>query len=132
MPGGIIMSRVIKTMNAPSAIGPYSQAIEANGMLFISGQIPFNPTTMTLISNDIKDQTRQALSNLQAIILEAGYTLKNVVKVTVYLKDMNDFALMNEVYAEFFSEHKPSRAAVEVARLPKDVKIEIDAICVKD
>ncbi len=126
------MSRVIKTMNAPSAIGPYSQAIEANGMLFISGQIPFNPTTMTLISNDIKDQTRQALSNLQAIILEAGYTLKNVVKVTVYLKDMNDFALMNEVYAEFFSEHKPSRAAVEVARLPKDVKIEIDAICVKD
>lgn len=126
------MSRVIKTMNAPSAIGPYSQAIEANGMLFISGQIPFNHTTMTLISNDIKDQTRQALSNLQAIILEAGYTLKNVVKVTVYLKDMNDFALMNEVYAEFFSEHKPSRAAVEVARLPKDVKIEIDAICVKD
>lgn len=126
------MSRIITTDKAPSAIGPYSQAIEANNMLFVSGQIPFNPKTMTLVSEDIKEQTRQSLLNLKAIIEEAGYTLNNVVKVGVFLKDMNDFQAMNEVYAEFFNSNKPARAAVEVARLPRDVKVEIDAICVKD
>ena len=95
------MSRIITTDKAPSAIGPYSQAIEANNMLFVSGQIPFNPKTMTLVSEDIEEQTRQSLLNLKAIIEEAGYTLDNVVKVGVFLKDMNDFQAMNEVYAEF-------------------------------
>ncbi|HHU28157.1 TPA: RidA family protein [bacterium] len=125
------MRRIIKTTKAPSAIGPYSQAIEVNNMLFVSGQIPFVPETMTLVSDDIKNQTRQSLNNVKAIIEEAGFTLKDVVKVTVFLKDMNDFTSMNEVYGEFFNEFKPARAAVEVSRLPKDVKVEIEAICVK-
>lgn len=125
------MQRSVKTDKAPSAIGPYSQAIEVSNMLFVSGQIPFNPSTMTLVSEDIKEQTRQSLSNVKAIIEEAGYSLNNVVKVTVFLTNMDDFAAMNEVYAEFFNENKPARAAVEVSRLPKNVKVEIDAICVK-
>lgn len=125
------MSRIIHTEKAPAALGPYSQAIEANGMLFVSGQIPFVPATMTVVSDDIADQTRQSLENVKAIVEEAGYTLKDVVKAGVFIKDMNDFGRVNEVYNEYLGDVKPARACVEVARLPKDVKVEIEVICVK-
>ena len=125
------MKRVIHTEKAPAALGPYSQAIEVNGTLYISGQIPFVPETMTLVSDDVKAQTRQSLENLKAILDEAGYTFNDVVKATCFIKDMNDFAAVNEVYAEYLGEAKPARACVEVARLPKDVKVEIELIAVK-
>lgn len=123
--------RIINTPKAPAALGPYSQAIEVNGTLYISGQIPFVPETMTLVSDDVKAQTRQSLENLKAILDEAGYTFNDVVKATCFIKDMNDFAAVNEVYAEYLGEAKPARACVEVARLPKDVKVEIELIAVK-
>lgn len=123
--------KFINTENAPAALGPYSQAIEANGTLYVSGQIPFLPETMTLVSNDVKEQTKQSLANVAAIIKEAGYKKTETVKCQIFLKDMNDFVAVNEVYADFFGDHKPARCAVEVARLPKDVSVEIDAICVK-
>jgi len=114
----------VKTDRAPSAIGPYSQAIVADGWVFASGQIPLTPAG-DLIEGNIDAQTRQALSNLQAVLQAAGTDLKDVVQVTAYLADINDFAKFNEVYAEFFSEPYPARAVVEVARLPKDVKVEV-------
>ena len=123
--------RIINTPKAPAALGPYSQAIEVNGTLYISGQIPFVPETMTLVSDDVKAQTRQSLENLKAILDEAGYTFNDVVKASCFIKDMNDFAAVNEVYAEYLGEAKPARACVEVARLPKDVKVEIELIAVK-
>ena len=122
---------IISTSNAPKAIGPYSQAIEANGTLYISGQIPLDPQTMEFVSEEIVAQTHQCLKNIQAILAEAGYTLENVVKCGIFLADMNDFAAVNEVYGEYFSTHKPARACVQVARLPRDAKIEIEAIAVK-
>lgn len=125
------MKKLINTTKAPAAIGAYSQGVEVNGMLFVSGQIPFVPETMELISEDVQEQTEQSLKNLVAILEEAGYGLSDVVKTTVFIKDMNEFGLINEVYGEFFKEDKPARACVEVARLPKDVKVEIDAIAVK-
>ncbi|ERT68851.1 MAG: RidA family protein [Cetobacterium somerae] len=125
------MKKVINTSKAPAAIGPYSQAIEVNGTLYVSGQIPFVPETMTVISDDVKEQTRQSLENVKAILEEAGYSLKDVVKAGVFIKDMNDFASINEVYAEYLGEVKPARACVEVARLPRDVKVEIEVIAVK-
>lgn len=125
------MKRVINTTKAPAAIGPYSQAIEVNGTLYVSGQIPFVPETMTVVSDDVKEQTRQSLENIKAILTEAGYTLNDVVKAGVFIKDMNDFAAINEVYAEYLGEVKPARACVEVARLPRDVKVEIEVIAVK-
>lgn len=125
------MKKFITTKNAPSAVGPYSQAVEANGTLYVSGQIPFVPETMTLVSDDIKVQAKQSLENVKAIVLEAGYTLEDIVKCQVFLKDMNDFVAVNSVYEAFFEGHKPARCAVEVARLPKDVGVEIDAIAVK-
>ncbi|MBC2856253.1 RidA family protein [Cetobacterium sp. 2A] len=125
------MKKIINTVNAPAAIGPYSQAIEANGMLFVSGQIPFVPSTMAIVSEDVKEQTKQSLENVKAILMEAGYTLKDVVKAGVFIKDMNDFAAINEVYNEYLGEVKPARACVEVARLPRDVKVEIEVIAVK-
>ncbi|WP_410207435.1 RidA family protein [Fusobacterium sp.] len=125
------MSRIIHTEKAPAALGPYSQAIEANGMLFVSGQIPFVPATMTLVSDDVRDQTRQSLENVKAIVEAAGYSMENVVKAGVFIKDMNDFAAVNEVYNEYLGNVKPARACVEVARLPKDVKVEIEVIAVK-
>lgn len=125
------MKRIINTPKAPAALGPYSQAIEVNGTLYISGQIPFVPETMTLVSDDVKAQTRQSLENLKAILDEAGYTFNDVVKASCFIKDMNDFAAVNEVYAEYLGEAKPARACVEVARLPKDVKVEIELIAVK-
>ena len=123
--------KLVKTKKAPAAVGPYSQAVEAKGTLFVSGQIPFVPETMTLVGEKIEEQTKQSLENIKAIVEEAGYEVKNIVKCQVFIKDMNEFANMNKVYEDFFDGHKPARCAVEVARLPKDVKVEIDAICVK-
>ena len=122
---------IIATDNAPKAIGPYSQAIEANGTLYISGQITLDPQTMEFVSDEIEAQTHQCLKNIQAILTEAGYTLENVVKCGIFLADMNDFSAVNAVYGEYFSAHKPARACVQVARLPRDAKIEIEAIAVK-
>lgn len=125
------MKEAIKTLNAPGAIGPYSQAVAVNGMVFVSGQLPVNPENGK-ISEEITEQTKQSLNNIKAILEEGGLSLSNVVKTTVYLKDMSDFAAMNEVYGSFFAEQPfPARAAIEVARLPKDVKVEIDAIAMK-
>ena len=125
------MKKIIHTEKAPAALGPYSQAVEANGTLYVSGQIPFVPETMTLVSDCVKAQTKQSLENIKAILEAAGYTFKDVVRAGVFIKDMNDFAAVNEVYAEYLGDVKPARACVEVARLPKDVKVEIEAIAVK-
>ena len=121
------MKEAVFTDKAPRPIGPYSQAIKAGEFLFISGQIPVDRDGK-LVEGGIKAQTRQVLENIRAILEAAGAGLDNVVKVTVYLKDMNDFSAMNEVYAEYFGSSKPARAAVEVSRLPKDVRIEVEAI----
>ena len=122
--------QVVHTDNAPKDIGPYSQAVKAGNMLFVSGQVPFVPETMEIVEGDVKAQTAQSLKNVQAILAEAGLDFSHVVKSTVFIKDMNEFAQINEVYAEFFGENKPARACVEVARLPKDVKVEIEVIAV--
>ncbi len=124
-------NQMISTKKAPAAIGPYSQAVKAGNMIFVSGQLPLDPETMTFVSDDVQDQTRQCLVNLMAILEAANCSTQDIAKVTVFLKDMNDFAKMNEVYTEFFPDHKPARAAVEVARLPKDARIEIEAVAVK-
>ena len=123
-------NQVIHTENAPAAIGPYSQAVKAGNLLFVSGQVPFVPETMEIVEGDVKAQTAQSLKNLQAILKEDRADFSNVVKTTVFIKDMNEFAQINEVYAEYFGENKPARACVEVARLPKDVKVEIELIAV--
>lgn len=125
------MKKIIKTTEAPQAIGPYSQAIESNGMLFVSGQIPINPNNGNITGNSIKEQTAQVLSNIKAVLTAAGFSIENVVKTTCYLKDMKHFSEMNEVYSEFFSTDPPARAAVEVSCLPRDVLIEIEAIATK-
>jgi 2-iminobutanoate/2-iminopropanoate deaminase len=122
------MKEIISTSNAPSAIGPYSQAVKAGNLLFISGQVPLDPATGEVVEGDITVQTRRVLDNVKAILTQAGADFSNVVKTTVFLKDMNDFAAMNAVYAEFFQEPYPARSAVQVARLPKDVLVEIEAI----
>ncbi|USG99848.1 RidA family protein [Thermococcus argininiproducens] len=122
------MKEIIFTEKAPKPIGPYSQAIKIGNFLFISGQIPVDPESGKLVEGGIRAQTHQVLKNIKAIVEAAGGTLNNVVKVTVYLDDMDDFAEMNEVYSQYFSESKPARAAIEVSRLPKNVKIEIEAI----
>ena len=121
---------IIHTDNAPAAIGPYSQAVKAGNLLFVSGQVPFVPETMEIVEGDVKAQARQSLSNVEAILKEAGADFSNVVKSTVFISDMNEFAQINEVYSEFFGENKPARACVEVARLPRDVKVEIEVIAV--
>jgi 2-iminobutanoate/2-iminopropanoate deaminase len=119
---------VVSTSNAPQAIGPYSQAIKHNGLVFISGQIPLDPATMTLVTGSTADQTRRVLENLKAILEASGSKFDNVMKTTVFLRDMNDFDEMNKVYGEYFTSHKPARATVQVARLPKDVAVEIEVI----
>ena len=122
---------LVSTKNAPAAIGPYSQGITASGtMVFVSGQIPIDPATGSVVSDDVSSQTRQVLKNISAVLEAAGANLENVVKTTVFLYDMNDFAAMNAVYSEFFATNPPARAAVQVARLPKDVRVEIEAIAV--
>ncbi|NLT96103.1 MAG: RidA family protein [Clostridia bacterium] len=119
---------IIHTDKAPKAIGPYSQGVKAGQFLFISGQIPMDPQTGELIKDDIQAQTKQVLENLQAIVSQAGCTLQDVVKTTIYLKDMNNFSLVNEIYAQYFPVNHPARACIEVSRLPKDVGVEIEAI----
>jgi 2-iminobutanoate/2-iminopropanoate deaminase len=120
--------KTIFTQNAPAPMGPYSQAILANSFIFIAGQVPVDPTSGQLVQGDVKAQTRQVLINLRAILESEGASLNNVVKTTVFLKDMNEFGAMNDVYLEFFNEAKPARTTVEVSRLPRDVKVEIEAI----
>jgi 2-iminobutanoate/2-iminopropanoate deaminase len=126
------MREVISTNDAPAAIGPYSQAIRANGFVFVSGQIPLDPATMQIVEGGVAEQTGRVMANLQAILKAAGSSLEKVVRTTVYLKDMNEFVAMNAVYERFFPVSAPARATVEVARLPKDVKVEIDVIAVAE
>lgn len=125
------MREIINTTGAPGAIGPYSQAVKVNGMLFVSGQLPLDPATGAFAGSDIASQTRQSLANLKNIVEAADLSLADVVRVGVFLKDMNDFAAMNEVYGTFFTSDCPARAAVEVARLPKDALVEIECIACK-
>jgi len=120
--------RAIVTEAAPAAVGPYSQGIVCGNLLFVSGQLPIDPSSGELVSGSIEEKTRQVLSNLRAIAEAAGASLEDVVKTTVFLKDMNDFGAMNGVFAEYFPNTPPARAAVQVAALPKDVDIEIEAI----
>ena len=119
---------VISTDRAPQALGPYSQAIRADGLIFCSGQIPIDPATNTIHAETIEEQTRQAIANLKNVLEAAGSGLDKVVKTTVFISDMNDFAALNAVYAELFGGSKPARSCVQAARLPKDVKVEIEAI----
>jgi len=119
---------VISTKNAPAAIGPYSQAIKAGNLVFISGQIPIIPATGEILRGDIKLQTKQVLENLKNILDAAGSCIDNVVKTTVFMKDLNDYTAINDVYKEFFTDKPPARAAVQAARLPRDVGVEIEAI----
>ncbi|HUP88033.1 MAG TPA: RidA family protein [Longimicrobiales bacterium] len=120
----------VETANAPAAIGPYSQAIIANGFVYTAGQIPLDPASGQLVEGDVAVQTRRVMESLQNILTSTGSSLSKVVKTTVFLQDMNDFTAMNGVYAEFFGEHKPARSTVQAARLPRDVKVEIEAIAV--
>jgi 2-iminobutanoate/2-iminopropanoate deaminase len=122
------MKEIVSTENAPGAIGPYSQAIKANGMVFCSGQIPIDPATGEFVSADVTEQTEQVLKNLSEVLKAAGSSLDAVVKTTVFLADMNDFVQMNEVYGRYFSGNKPARATVQAARLPKDARVEIECI----
>ena len=125
------MSHVkIQTEHAPAAIGPYSQAVQAGGTIYVSGQLPINPATGEFAGADIRAQARQSLENIKAILAAAGTDMAHVVKTTVLLQDMADFAAMNEVYAEYFSEPYPARAAFQVAKLPKDALVEIEAVAV--
>ena len=122
------MKQTIQTQEAPQAIGPYSQGVAANGFLFVSGQIPIDPATGNLVEGDIEAQTERVLRNLAAIVAAAGSAMDRVVRTTVYLKDMGEFARMNAVYARFFPSQPPARSTVEVARLPRDVKVEMDLV----
>lgn len=122
------MKEIISTEKGPKAIGPYSQAVRANGFVFISGQGALDPASGALVEGGIAEQTARALENLKGIVEAAGSSLEHAVKLTVFLKDMNDFAGMNEVYARYFPKNRPARTTVEVARLPRDLRVEIDLI----
>ena len=123
--------KFIQSENAPKALGPYSQAVEYNRTLYCSGQIPIDPETNEIIIGSIEEATKQVLSNLNAVWQEAGYKKENVVKCTIFISNMDNFAKINTVYEEFFGDHRPARAVVEVSRLPKDVSIEVESISVK-
>ncbi len=125
-----VMADIISTDKAPGAIGPYSQAVKAGNVVYCSGQIPIDPSTGEFVSQDVTEQTEQVFVNLKAVLEAAGATLENVVKTTVFLADMGEFAAMNEVYAKHFVENKPARATVQAARLPRDARVEIDCIAV--
>ena len=125
-----MIKEIISTENAPGAIGPYSQAIKAAGLIFCSGQIPIDPATGDFVSDKVAEQTEQVLKNLNAVLTAAGCGLGDVVKTTVFLADMSDFAEMNEVYSRFFSDNKPARATVQAAGLPRDARVEIECIAV--
>lgn len=122
---------VISTGSAPAAIGPYSQAIVAGELVFCSGQIPLDPQSGQLVGDDIEDQTRRVLANLQAVLEAAGSSLEHVVKTTIFLHDMSDFQIVNSIYAEYFGDEPPARSTVQVARLPRDVRVEIEAIALR-
>ena len=122
--------KVIDTKKAPGAVGPYSQGMSTGSMVFTSGQLPIVPETGEIILDDIKKATKQSLENVKAVLEEAGTSMEKVVKVTIYIKDMNDFPEVNKVYEEYFNSHKPARSCVEVARLPKDGTVEIEAIAI--
>jgi len=124
------MKEIIATGSAPQAIGPYSQAVRAGNMVFASGQIPLDPATKEFVPGGIAEQTEQVLKNLKAVFAAAGVEMDQIVKTTVFLADMNDFTAMNEVYGKYFPENPPARATVQAARLPKDAKVEIEAIAV--
>ncbi|MEW6329309.1 MAG: RidA family protein [Candidatus Micrarchaeota archaeon] len=125
------MRKTISTGRAPKAIGPYSQAILSGNLIFVSGQLPIDPATNALVEGGVKEQTTRSLENLKAILEEAGSSLEKVLKTTVYLKNMNDFPAMNEIYGNYFKEAPPARATVEVARLPKDALVEIKCVAEK-
>jgi 2-iminobutanoate/2-iminopropanoate deaminase len=125
------MRQVIATNDAPKAIGPYSQAIRANSFIFVSGQTPIDPATQQLVSGTVGEQTERVLRNIEAILKQAGSSMAKIVRCGVFLKDMNDFGAMNEVYAKFFPNDPPARSTVQAARLPKDCQVEIDAIAVE-
>lgn len=120
----------IRTERAPAAVGPYSQGVKAGQLIFTSGQLPMDPATGKLVDGKIEEQTERALENMKAILESAGASMKDVVKVTVFLKDMSDFASMNQIYSRYFSESPPARSCVQAAKLPKDVEIEIESIAV--
>lgn len=124
--------KVIQTDMAPKAIGPYSQAIEVNGLVFVSGQIPLDPQTGQLVDGNIKEQTKRVFENIKAILNAAGCDLNSVVKVTVFAKDISNFSAINEVYSEYFQNHKPARSFVEVSALPRNAQVEIEVIAVKE
>ena len=124
------MKEIIATERAPKAIGPYSQAVRAGNLIFASGQIPIDPATSEFVAGGIAEQTEQVLKNLKAVFAAAGADLDQIVKTTVFLVDMNDFAAMNEVYGKYFGQNPPARATVQAARLPRDAKVEIEAIAV--
>lgn len=126
------MSKILSTTKAPAAIGPYAQGVQAGQMVFVSGQLPIAPSTGAMCSGTVGDMTRQSMDNIAAILAEAGCTLAHVVKTTIFLKDLEDFAQVNEAYAAFFPENPPARACVQVAKLPKDARVEIEAIAVKE
>lgn len=120
--------KMVKTNKAPAAIGPYAQAMISNGFLFTSGQIALDPETMEIVDGGVEAQAKQVLANLEAVLVAADVTKENVVKATIYLANMDDFAVVNQVYGEFFGDHKPARSTVEVSRLPKDVLVEIELV----
>ena len=122
--------QVIETKDAPAAIGPYSQGIKANGMLFVSGQLPIDPATGSLVGDSVRDQTRQCIANIESILRSSGCTVRDIVKSSVFLTDLNDFGEMNDVYAAHFASDMPARVCVEVSRLPRKAKVEIEVIAV--
>lgn len=126
------MKKEISTKNAPAAIGPYSQAIEVNGMIYTSGMIPINPESGELVTGTVEEQAKQALSNLKTLVEASGSSMDKVVKTVVFIKNMDDFGKINEIYETFFTAPYPARSCVEVARLPKDVAIEVEAIAIKE
>jgi len=122
--------QIIKTVNAPAAIGPYSQAVKIENLIYTSGQLPINPSTGELVNDDVKKAAEASLNNVKAILEEAGTSLDKVIKTLVFVKDMNDFAAINEVYSKFFTKNYPARSCVQVAKLPKDALVEIEAIAI--
>jgi len=126
-----LQKKCLHTDKAPQAIGPYSQAVKIGNLLFISGQIPIDPSTGEIVGGGVEAQTKQCMKNIMAILEDAGLSLDNVVKTTIYVKDLNEFAVVNEAYGSFFEKDFPARACVEVARLPKDVEVEIEAVAVE-
>ena len=125
------MKKIVQTELAPSAIGPYSQAVELSGLIFVSGQIPLDPISLEIVSSDVEEQTRRSIDNLIGILKAAGAGIDDVLKTTIYIKNMDDFPIVNKIYGEYFLNNPPARACVEVSRLPKDVLVEIEAIAYK-